>query len=137
MLTREDLSKFGIGTWGIGGFATRDPNNDDQKQISALRYMLEGGINFVEAGLWAAEGYSALLTSQALKESNVRREDVFLTQTVYPFTVESLSDVRKELERFLDLFQTDYVDAFQFSKSCIDKIGYERVIGLVKLLSCV
>ena len=132
MIERNDLSKIGIGTWGIGGFVNRDPNNDDKKQLAALRFMFENGLNFLEVGMWPANGHSIFLISQAFKQSNLQRENVFLTQTIYQFNVESISDVEKEFQNFTDLFETDFVDALQFNISTIKKLGYENVIGFLK-----
>jgi diketogulonate reductase-like aldo/keto reductase len=132
MIERAGLSKVGMGTWGIGGLVKKDPNNDDKKQIKALRYMFERGINFVEANMWAAEGHSVYLTAQAYKESRVKRENVFLTQTVYQFTVESIADIEKEFEAYAGMFGTDYVDALQFGIIAIRKLGYENIVRLIR-----
>ncbi len=40
MIDKKDLFPIGIGTWGIGGYVERDPDNNDEKQVDALRYML-------------------------------------------------------------------------------------------------
>ena len=48
MINKKDFSSFGMGTWGIGGFAERDKNNDDEKQVKAMAYMFEKGVNYVE-----------------------------------------------------------------------------------------
>lgn len=83
MVNIKDLSKIGIGTWGIGGFAERNPQNDDKKQIEALIYMLNKGLNFVEANLWYSQGKAVELLATALRNSNVKREDLFICQAVY------------------------------------------------------
>lgn len=131
-MARNDLSKIGIGTWGIGGFVNKNPNNDDEKQLTALKFMFENGLNFLETGMWASNGHSAFLTSQAYKQSNLSREKVFLSQTVYQYNIESLSDVEREFRNYLDLFETDFVDALQLNVVVIKKLGYENVITLMK-----
>ena len=83
MVNKKDLSKIGIGTWGIGGFAEKNPQNDDEKQIKSLAYMLNNGLNFVEANMWYSQGKSAELLATALKNSNKKREDIFICQAVY------------------------------------------------------
>jgi hypothetical protein len=52
------LFPVGIGTWGIGGFTERKPDNNDQKQISALVHMTRGGMNYMELNVWTAQGHS-------------------------------------------------------------------------------
>ena len=74
MIDRNDLFPIGIGTWGIGGYAERDSQNDDNKQIETLAYMFSKGMNFFEVSLWSAEGWSAKLLAKAIKKSGVSRE---------------------------------------------------------------
>jgi len=83
MVNKKDLSKIGIGTWGIGGFADINPDNNDEKQIEALKYMLDSGFNFVEVNLWYSKGKSVELLAEALRRSNKKREDIFICQAVY------------------------------------------------------
>ncbi|MEK7168666.1 MAG: aldo/keto reductase [Patescibacteria group bacterium] len=83
MVNKNNLSKIGIGTWGIGGFAEIDPNNDDEKQVKAIKYMIDNGFNFVEANLWYSQGKSVELLSEALKQSSKKRDNIFICQAVY------------------------------------------------------
>ena len=82
MLKSKDMFPIGIGTWGIGGFAKRDSKNNDKKQIDALVYMFSKGMNFFEVSLWAAEGWSAKLLAKAIRESGVKRENIFITEAM-------------------------------------------------------
>lgn len=36
MLNKNQLSKIGIGTWGIGGLMEADPKNDESKRVNSL-----------------------------------------------------------------------------------------------------
>jgi len=54
MLNPKDIFPIGIGTWGIGGLAEKDSDNDDATQLKALVYMLNNGMNFMEATWWYA-----------------------------------------------------------------------------------
>lgn len=132
MIKKKQLSKIGIGTWGIGGMVNKNPDNDDLKQVHALRFMLDSGMNFIEGNMWAADGHSAYLTSQAYKQSGVSREEIFLTQTVYQFTAKNAYDVERELHEYMGLFSTDYIDALQFSLVFINLLGYDTVINILK-----
>jgi aryl-alcohol dehydrogenase-like predicted oxidoreductase len=67
----EKLFPIGIGTWGIGGFAERDPQNDDEKQVKALKYKIQEGMNYVDICYWNSEGKAAELTAQAYKNVGV------------------------------------------------------------------
>lgn len=83
MVNKKDLFPIGIGTWGVGGFAERNTNNNDEKQINAISHMFNSGMNFCEANLWYSQGLSAELLQKGLKHSNKKREDVFICQAVY------------------------------------------------------
>ena len=65
-ISGKKLFSIGIGTWGIGGLAKRDLQNDDAKQIAAMEYALKQGLNYVEVNMWSAEGHSAYIFTEAL-----------------------------------------------------------------------
>lgn len=132
MINKKDFSKFGIGTWGIGGFAERDPKNDDKKQIEALAYMFSKGINFVEINYWSAEGHGVELVSKALKESGVKREKIFISQAIYPYRLDTLKDAKDEVKKVSEMFATDCMDLVVFSKTGIDKYGYEKSLEFIE-----
>ncbi|MFC1790809.1 hypothetical protein ACFLZP_05010 [Patescibacteria group bacterium] len=48
MVKKSALFPIGIGTWGVGGFAQKDPQVDRKKQQEAIVYMFNSGMNFVE-----------------------------------------------------------------------------------------
>lgn len=134
MINRQNLSKFGIGTWGIGGFATKNPDNPDDKQIKALSYLLEKGVNFIETGLWPAEGHCASLISKAYKRSRVGREKIFITETIYPYTLAKFDDIEAEFYNFLKFFNIEYLDSLQFSMETIVMYGLKPIRDLVEML---
>lgn len=134
MIDKQHLSKIGIGTWGIGGFAERNPNNDDQKQIEALVHMLQNGLNYIEINYWTAQGHSFELVKQAIDQSGVEREDIFLSQSIYAYTAPDLDSSKKELEDTLKLFETDYIDSLALSSGLVESIGQDNVFSWLKQL---
>ena len=130
----KKLFPIGIGTWGIGGFAQKDPNNPDEKQIEALVYALQKGLNYIEVSMWAAEGHCAYLLSEAIKRSGVKREDIFITFVGYPHNVDSVIELGNLLDRFLEMLNINYVDSFQISPSGVAKFGYKDICNTVKKL---
>ena len=128
MLNPKKLSKLGIGTWGIGGFDKRDPHNNDQRQIEAMTYMFDHGINFFETTIWYSEGWAAQLVAEALSKSNKKREDIFISQAIYPYDLETLSNAHKEVEVFAKRFHTTYVDTVLFTGGGIAKYGLAESI---------
>lgn len=119
MLDPKKIFPIGIGTWGIGGLAEKDPNNDDNKQIAALVYSLNKGMNLVEATYWYAEGRAVELIKEAIDASSKDRSDIFINSTIYPYRNPSLKDVEEEMNILLKTLNTNYIDTVQFSLSSL------------------
>lgn len=134
MISNHRLSKIGIGTWGIGGFAKRNIDNYDEKQIDAIAYMIDSGLNYIELNIWTAEGHSVELVSKAIKKSRVDRDNLFLSQAIYSYTAPNLIAAKKELDACLKTFKTNYVDSLSLNEAAIASIGYEQVITWFKQL---
>lgn len=134
MLNKSQLSKIGIGTWGVGGFAERNPNNNDQKQSQAMIYMLKNGMNYIELNVWTSQGHSVEIASQAVKQSGIARENLFLSQAIYFYTAPDLESSKKELETMLKAFDTDYMDSVSLSGAAISAIGKDQVYAWYKEL---
>jgi len=134
MINRADLSKIGIGTWGVGGFAERNPNNDDQKQTQAMVHMLQKGMNYIELNIWTSQGHSVKIASQAVKQSGVSRDKLFLSQAIYFYTAPDLESSKKELDTMLKAFDTDYMDSVSLSSAGISAIGKDQVYAWYKEL---
>lgn len=132
MIFRKDFSKIGIGTWGIGGFAERNPKNDDQKQIEALAHMFKSRMNYVELNIWTSQGHSVELASKGLDASGVKRGDVFLSQAIYSYTASTQEQAENELSNLCKLFKTDYMDSISLTTTAITEIGKDNVIDWYK-----
>jgi len=129
------LFPIGIGTWGIGGYAERDPKNNDKEQIDALIYMFRKGLNIAEVNLWNSEGKSVELVVKAFKESEVKRTDFFLHQAIYHYNHSTLQSALSEVLKVSELFGTDYVDSVEFNAASYEKYGYGKLVdGLHSLL---
>jgi diketogulonate reductase-like aldo/keto reductase len=134
MLNKKDLSKIGIGTWGIGGFAERNPENDDRKHIDCLKYAIKKGLNIVELNMWLAGGHGTKLVSEAYKESKIKRDKVFLKQGIYRFSAKTLNEGYTEIESVLKLFNTDTLDTFELGLPNINFYGFKESIKFMKML---
>jgi diketogulonate reductase-like aldo/keto reductase len=132
MIIKKDLSKIGIGTWGIGGFAERNPQNDDLKQIEALAHMFRSGMNYVELNIWTSQGQSVELASKGLETSGIKRDNVFLSQAIYSYTASTQEQAEKELSDLCKIFKTDYMDSISLTATAITEIGKENVIEWYK-----
>jgi diketogulonate reductase-like aldo/keto reductase len=128
----NDLSKIGIGTWGIGGFAEKNPDNDDEKQVNGMIHALNRGLNFAELNYWYSQGKSIELFHQAYVNSGVNRDRLCLIFVIYQYNLQTIKDVENEIQNGLDLFNTQYMDSLQFNLSSFSTYGFDNVVNLVK-----
>src|SRR5438105_13994316 len=102
----KTISHIGIGTFGVGGRGHRDVSLTeklgDDVYIRALGYMLDKGINFTEISLGYGHGNSIRLFKKALDNSSVRREDIFITHSLYPRDLPSIETVHKDVTDLYD-----------------------------------
>lgn len=131
----KELSKIGIGSYGIGGRGHRDMDitekDEDKKYIDALVYTLDNGVNFTEIALGYGHGQSLELFKQALDKSSVSREDVFLSHSLYPRDLPSLQVVNDDIDSFYKIMATDYADSTLVTQSLIIKFGEADTYALL------
>lgn len=127
----KNLSHIGIGTYGIGGRGHRDmpltEQQDDQVYIDALRYMLTHGINFMELSMGYGHGHAARIVGQVLRGSEMNREDIFITHSLYPRDLENLALIDQDVADFYETLDTDYADSTLVTQSLILKFGRDVV----------
>ena len=104
----EQIPVLGLGTWGIGGFSTKNIAGDDD-DIKALTFGLDLGMRFIDTAEMYADGHSEEVVGKAIEN---RRESVFLATKVSPehFSAEG---VLKACDRSLKRLGTEYVDLYQ------------------------
>src|SRR5690606_17568387 len=85
-----EMPVFGLGTWRMGGAVTRDPQNDDQADITAIKNAIEAGITHIDTAEKYAEGHAEELVGQAIKDYD--RSNLFLV-TKIPETKLSYKDI--------------------------------------------
>ena len=127
-----EVFPIGIGMWGIGGLTERDPDNNDEKQIKALSYMLQKGMNFVELCPWYADWKSIELFVDAVKDSKTNINNIFIVSSIYPYKNERLKDARYELEKLLKMLGRSKTDSIQFTFSGILKWGIKESLNFYK-----
>ncbi len=76
----SELKKIGFGTWKMGGDVIPDPNNDDARDVEAIRYVLEKGVTHIDTAAGYAGGKCEELVGQAIKD--FPRENLFLATKV-------------------------------------------------------
>ena len=104
------LPKIGFGTWKIGGESS--PNLAwDSQSLTALCSALEIGYTHFDTAEYYAAGHSEELVGRAVRESNTKRENLFITSKVSPEHL-SYDDVFKSCESSLRSLKMDYIDLY-------------------------
>ena len=107
---RLTLPKIGFGTWKIGGGSSADPKTDPVS-ISALRSALEIGYTHFDTAEMYASGHAEELLGQAIHESNIPRESLFITSKVMPSHLR-YDQVLYSCENSLRRLQMDHLDLY-------------------------
>lgn len=104
------IPKIGFGTWSFGGTTVAD-HSGDAESLSALRSALDlGYIHFDTAESYSA-GHSEELLGQAVRQSGIPREKLFITTKVSPDHLQ-FDDVLRSCEGSLRRLGMDYVDLY-------------------------
>lgn len=104
------LPKIGFGAWNIGGGSYPDPRQDPAS-MTALRTALEVGYTHFDTAEYYASGHSEELIGRAIRETNTKREDLFITTKVSPEHLR-YNSVLKSCENSLRHLGMDYVDMY-------------------------
>ncbi len=101
------VSEIGFGSWPIGGSHYGDVSDSDG--IEAIETYIDSGGNHIDT----ARGYgkSELLVGKVL--NNLDRESIFLaSKTIKGDCLDTIPEIRKELETSLRQLKTDYLDLY-------------------------
>lgn len=134
------LSRIGIGSFGIGGRGHRDveltEKEDDKMYIEAISCALDKGSNFTEIALGYGHGNSLKLFKMGLDQSSKKREDIFLTHSLYTRDLPVFDTIRQDTDSFHEIMETDYADSTLVTQSLILKFGesqiYSHLNGLLR-----
>lgn len=134
-----EIPALWIWTWKMWGTTTRDKNNDDAKDIAAIKYAISKGLTCIDSAEMYAGGYSETLLGQAI--AHVPREELFLSSKVrgdncsYTAIKNACHNSLKRLwVEYLDLYyihwrddQFSLKDAMRAMNELVDE-GYIRYI---------
>lgn len=104
------LPKIGFGTWSIGGGSYADPSLDSAS-MAALRAALECGYTHFDTAEAYASGHAEELIGRAIRETNTKREDLFITSKVSPENLQ-YDSVLRSCENSLRHLNMDYMDLY-------------------------
>ncbi len=95
------LPVLGLGTWAMGGRYARNPFNNDQRDIAAIREAVKQGVTHIDTAEIYAGGHAEELVGEAIKTFD--RSELFLTSKVsgdnlqYDRVIESAKESLKRL----------------------------------------
>lgn len=104
------LPKIGFGTWTIGGESSADPTTDPAS-MSALRSALKIGYTHFDTAEYYAGGHAEELVGRAVRETNTKRENLFITTKVSPEHLD-YDDVLKSCDKSLRRLNMEYIDLY-------------------------
>ncbi len=104
------IPKIGFGTWSIGGGMSPD-RSKDARSLTALRSALEVEYRHFDTAEMYASGHSEELLGQAVRESGIPREELFITSKVSASHLHH-KDVLRSCENSLRHLGMDYLDLY-------------------------
>lgn len=109
-LHNEQIPKIGFGTWSIGGGMSPDYSKDE-RSLRALRAAIETGYTHFDTAEMYARGHSEELLGQAVRESGIPREKLFITSKVSASHLR-YDDLLRSFENSLHYLGMDYLDLY-------------------------
>ncbi|MFH0749439.1 MAG: aldo/keto reductase [Candidatus Gottesmanbacteria bacterium] len=104
-----EMPVFGLGTWQMGGRETRNPQNDDKKDILAIQEAVSLGITQIDTAESYAEGYTETLIGRALKGYD--RSKFFIVSKIHRNHL-GYDSVFRSCEASLKRLQMTYLDLY-------------------------
>ena len=104
------LPKIGFGTWKIGGESSAD-STTDSASMTALRSALEIGYIHFDTAEYYAGGHAEELVGRAVRETNAKREKLFITTKVSPEHLD-YDAVLKSCENSLRRLNMETIDLY-------------------------
>lgn len=106
-LSSSNIDQYTLGTWMFGGDMQRDPDNDDEADIEAVKMHLNYGVKSIFTAQNYAEGWAEKLTGEGIKSHP--RTEITLTTAIRKEN-SAYDDMLRSMEESLERLQVDYVD---------------------------
>lgn len=104
-----EMPAYGLGTWQMGGREIRDPSNDDDADIQAIKNAIDLGITHIDTAESYADGYTEILVGKAIKTSE--RENLFIVSKVKAVHLK-YDDLIASCKASLERLGTSYLDMY-------------------------
>jgi diketogulonate reductase-like aldo/keto reductase len=99
---------IGFGTWRMGGEMNASNTNDD-KEIKAIKYAIDNGINVIDTAEMYGAGHAEELVAYAIKRRD--REKLFIVSKVWPTNL-SHDKLIRSAENSLRRLGSKYIDLY-------------------------
>lgn len=107
------ISKIGLGTWLLGGDVNENINNDDKRDITAIKFALNNGINHIDTSESYSNGKSEILVGMAIKD--FKRSDIIIATKVREWNL-SYENLIMSCMNSLKRLNTNYIDIYYVHK---------------------
>jgi aryl-alcohol dehydrogenase-like predicted oxidoreductase len=106
--TGFEVTELGLGTWPLGG-KDYDPMSESDA-VSTVEAYIETGGNLIDTA--PAYALSEAFIGKALAGKGIRDQLIVTTKTLQGDCIETIPEMRKDLEQSLKALQTDYIDVY-------------------------
>jgi diketogulonate reductase-like aldo/keto reductase len=125
------LPKIGFGAWSIGGGSYADPSLDSAS-LTAIRSALDVGYTHFDTAEYYAGGHTEELIGRALRNTHIKREEVFITTKVSPEHL-AYNDVLNSCTNSLRRLNMEYIDLYLIHWPSIG-VNYEEAFRALNKL---
>lgn len=124
MISKTNIYPIGIGTWKI------DYENFEN-EIDALMHSYRLGQNYLSLSLLYNNGEVVKQMKKLIDK--IGRENVFIATNLEP-TIETIEDIEKQLNQYLQILNVEYVDMLQLHKPSFSKVSLGKVYSEIDRL---
>jgi diketogulonate reductase-like aldo/keto reductase len=107
------LPELSMGTWMIGGTATRDSDCDEDSAVQSIRRGIEAGVSCIDTAEMYADGFTEELIGRAIQANP--RDQFQIMSKVSPQNLR-YDDVLRSAEASLERLGIDYLDVYLVHK---------------------
>ena len=120
MISIENISKMGIGTWGVAGYLHFDSSVNTAIQLEALKVAFDSGANYIDCSLKYADGVSLEIVRKLIDYTG--RDNIFISAKLEQF-IKNPEDVHMQLDQYLQALGIETVDVLQLHAPSFSKIN--------------
>lgn len=124
MISKTNIYPIGVGTWKI------DYENFEN-EIDALMHSYNLGQNYLSLSLLYNNGEVVKQMKKLIDK--IGRENVFIATNLEP-TIETVEDIEKQLNQYLQILNIEYVDMLQLHKPSFSKVSLGKVYSEIDRL---